>query len=723
MKISIKVLIMADTKYDVKSTVMAIEQAGFSVRYHYIDNPNDLNIALKRKWDILLAEYNIPGFNAFEVQKIAKKTNPDLPLILMTETMDENTAVEMMSSGARDFVFKQDLKRLGAIVLREYRSAEINRERVRAENALRQSERYFESLFEGTGEAIYVLDYDGEHILNCNKQATIDLGYTKSEILRLSAPDIDANYNKREIIEIHNRIKPGKSLIIESRHKRKDGSTFPVELRLGILKIRREEQIISSVRNVTIREQAEKELIFQAELLNSATDSIIVFDTEKKILYANETACHSLGYTKEELLGQNLSFILSPEYLSRVADRDKELQQKGEATFESADIRKDGTRMPVEVHGKLIEVDGKWHMAAIMRDITERQRGEDILRKSEVNFRHSLESLPLGVMIQDIKGETLFINQALLDITGYQTQKELVSVSLDKHFTHESYQLLVERTAKIKQNESVLSQFELDAVRKDGTIRHLSVSRIEVVWNGQTSFQTIFQDITERKENEILLKNSQRELRDLYLRLQNLREEERTRIAGELHDELGQVMTALKMDLSWLAKKLPKENLTLLGKIAAMSELTDVTANTIRRISTELRPGLLDDLGLPAAIEWQTDEFAKRCDIRCEITLPDREVIIEKAKATAIFRIFQELLTNINRHSRATVVKISLHAKQNIVELSVKDNGVGISKEAVKSSKSLGLLGIRERVTAFDGWVIINGQPGKGTIVDVKMPL
>jgi signal transduction histidine kinase len=231
------------------------------------------------------------------------------------------------------------------------------------------------------------------------------------------------------------------------------------------------------------------------------------------------------------------------------------------------------------------------------------------------------------------------------------------------------------------------------------------------------------QDITESRRAEEQIKNSQSQLRNLVARLQSIKEEERAYIAREMHDELGQALTAMKMDLSWLDKRLTKDQVLQRKKIKSMSKLVDTTLQTIKKISTELRPELLDDLGLSAAIEWQAEEFQTHTGIRCKITVDPEDIILDKDHSTAIFRIFQETLTNIARHAKATKVKVSLKEKAGRLELRVKDNGRGITEEQASDPKSFGLIGIRERAYSFGGKVAIKGLEDKGTTVTVRIPL
>ena len=216
------------------------------------------------------------------------------------------------------------------------------------------------------------------------------------------------------------------------------------------------------------------------------------------------------------------------------------------------------------------------------------------------------------------------------------------------------------------------------------------------------------------------LKESEDKLRRLAAHLISVREEERAHIAREIHDELGQVLTGIKMEVGWLQKRLTDPQ--LLEKTDSMSKLIDSTVQTVRKIATGLRPEMLDDMGLVAAIGWQAKDFQKRTGIRCRVKLPPETVKPDIDVATTSFRIFQEILTNVARHSRATRVDIELEVSDAEVRMQVQDNGVGIADGDLHGRKSLGLLGMHERALLFGGEVNITGAPGHGTRVAVVIP-
>ena len=213
------------------------------------------------------------------------------------------------------------------------------------------------------------------------------------------------------------------------------------------------------------------------------------------------------------------------------------------------------------------------------------------------------------------------------------------------------------------------------------------------------------------------------ELRALGARLQSIREEQSIRIARQIHDELGQTLTALKMNAAWLERNLSKDRGSLLERIRSLVEISDSGIQTVRKIASELRPGVLHELGLVAAIEWQAKEFGDRTGIHCEFISSDETIPSSPDQATAAFRILQEALTNVWRHADANKVEICLNAENSNLILEVRDDGKGISESEISSSKSLGLLGIRERAHILGGKVDIGRMMEKGTELTVSIPL
>lgn len=257
--------------------------------------------------------------------------------------------------------------------------------------------------------------------------------------------------------------------------------------------------------------------------------------------------------------------------------------------------------------------------------------------------------------------------------------------------------------------------------RKNGQPRQ-EVAKHQRTGQQLREYRHHLEDLVSRRTAELTASNTR--LQQLGTRQETVRETERTRISREIHDELGQMLTALKMDAAWLKKRLPEEEASLRQKAGAMLELIDATIKTVQRISRDLRPGMLDELGLVAAIEWQTQEFQQRAEVDCELVSDaDEKFDLNADLVIAIFRIFQEVLTNIARHAQASKVRIRLTRRERQLELIVFDNGVGITPERAAAADSFGLMGIQERLYPWRGTLELDGAPNAGTTVTVRVPL
>jgi PAS domain S-box-containing protein len=235
--------------------------------------------------------------------------------------------------------------------------------------------------------------------------------------------------------------------------------------------------------------------------------------------------------------------------------------------------------------------------------------------------------------------------------------------------------------------------------------------------------QELRTEIAERERAEEQLRTSLDQLRALAARLQSVREEERTSIAREIHDELGQGCTAIKMDLALIGRRLTKRQTKLRAKVDSAMQLADDMIGTLRKIASQLRPRTLDDLGLSAALEAQAQEFESRTGILCTVTLPQEPLVLDADISTAVFRIFQESLTNVARHAHATRVEARLERQNNRITFQVSDNGEGFDPEKAKANKSLGLVGMQERAFLLNGDLKIAGAPGDGTTMTLTIPL
>ena len=256
----------------------------------------------------------------------------------------------------------------------------------------------------------------------------------------------------------------------------------------------------------------------------------------------------------------------------------------------------------------------------------------------------------------------------------------------------------------------------IEAIRGSDELSHLAR-----VFNDMAAALEL-REVRDQEAKEAL-RRSRKQLRDLASYLQDVREQERTRIAREIHDDFGQSLTILKMDLSWLKKHIIQDQPQVQNKIDSMFKVIDASLQTLHTVSSELRPVILDDFGLESAIEWQAEEFQNRTGVRCRVDSSVVDLDLTKEQSTAIFRIFQEALTNIMRHSGATEVDVRLEMNEDILILEVADNGRGITEAEIINSRSFGLLGIKERLYPWNGQADFIGHPNKGTRVIVRVPI
>ena len=312
----------------------------------------------------------------------------------------------------------------------------------------------------------------------------------------------------------------------------------------------------------------------------------------------------------------------------------------------------------------------------------------------------------------------ILLDVRMPDMDGFETARMIRSRAQSQHTP------IILLTGVSLEMESAFRGYEVGAVDylMKPVVPEVVRSKVSVFVELHRKNAALSNDIRERKGVEDQLRDSQVQLRALAARLISVREEERTRIAREIHDELGQALTGLKLDVTWLARRLSGDQHVLVEKAESMCRLIDSTVQLVRKLSTGLRPQILDEMGLGAAICWQAAEFQKRVGIRCRLKLPDEQIAPDKELSTAVFRIFQEVLTNVARHAGASSVDVDLSISGDKLILTVADDGIGISEEQIRSHNSLGLLGMRERAQVFGGEIIIRGEAGRGTTVSVSIP-
>ena len=511
-----------------------------------------------------------------------------------------------------------------------------------------------------------------------------------------------------------------------------------------------------------------EEALLQSEerfrlLVESVTEyAIFELDTEGRILTWNQGAQRIKGYRPEEIIGQHFSIFYTPED-ARAGRPQRGLEEaaaRGRYKDEGWRVRKDGSRFWAEVVIAPVR-DAAGNLlgfAKVTRDLTERKQQEEEMTtaeerlealveertaelvkanerlQAEILLPHRLDQLvllqlvldrsPIACVMNDTDFRITYWNPAAEQIFGFSKEEALGKLPYETFVPHTArayVESVRERTAGGDTGANGASE----CVTKDGRAIFCEWYNTPLKDSAGTfiGYLSMLQDVTERKRSEEQFRASSEQLRALAARLQSAREDERTYVAREIHDELGQTCTALKMDLVLLVQQLPKNRRRAHERAQSMVKLIDDMIHTLRRIASELRPGTLDDLGLLAAIEWQAQEFEGRSGVKCHLALPQAEIALDSDRSTAIFRIFQETLTNVARHANATRVNVRLVGDAESLTLEVTDNGKGIDETRASAHNSLGLLGMRERALLLGGEFNVAGVSGQGTTVTLRVPL
>jgi len=486
--------------------------------------------------------------------------------------------------------------------------------------------------------------------------------------------------------------------------------------------------IVVCVRDGTERRRAEEALRESEQrfrdLVEGSLEGITIEDSRGRCLFASQAFAVMLGYRPEELVGlPALAEVIAPHERERWWRLGARRFGGGEAPelYRIDVLHRDGSTVHCEVRTRLVSARGEPFTQTTWLDITGRERAEEALRTREQQMRAIVDHSPAEIFLKDTLGRYVFVGRHTHAKFGLAPEAMLGK--RPSEVFGEGLGGAFERHDRAVLDGGCTVRREVEAELADGMHTLLDTKFPVRGEDGQViGLANVSIDITERKRAEQALRRSREELRNLALRLQAVREEERTAIAREIHDELGQALTGLKIDLAWLTERLPECAAALEERARSMLSLIDDTMDRVRRISASLRPAVLDDLGLAAAVEWMAGEFAARTGIACTLEVDDVPSPDEE-RATAVFRNLQEALTNVSRHAGAGRVAVTLHSHGGSYELEVEDDGVGISTEALASSRSIGLIGMRERAAALGGTVDIGRRAEGGTSVHLSLPL
>lgn len=605
---------------------------------------------------------------------------------------------------------------------------------IQTETRLRESERKYMVLVDNIQDyAIFMLDPEG-HIMSWNQGAQAIKGYTEEEVI---GRHLSIFYTEEEIVQGE----PAFNLTMAEKQGRyhhtgwrvrKDGTRFWADIVFTALF--NEDHLLQGfakvTRDMTERKMAEEKISYQLRLMEDITDAIFSTDLSYRVVTWNKGAEVLYGYTAREAIGAAAAELLGDPSETKLRQfRRNELEEKGFWTGEVTLRHKNGTILRLlltvsAVHDREGRPEG---YVTVCRDITYLKLAEEQLRKFNEDLAGQvrektdelasvLERLSEGFMSIAPDGRILYVNHRAAEMN-----RRSIGDLVDRNFWEEF--------PTAKNNEFAEHFYEAMAFQENHRFEMYSPSLrmwIEcAMYPSPKEMSFFFRDITEQTIAREAVARSNTELRALASHLQDIREEERAVMAREVHDELGQQLTGLKMDLSWIARKLPEvENDPVRQRMQGTLELMNHTIQTVRKIATELRPSILDDLGLIAAIEWQSQEFEKRSGIKTCFHPEMDELDCSPVMKIGLFRICQESLTNVARHSGAGKVEITLCRGTGSIVLKIVDDGVGLpQQDDTTPRKTLGLLGMRERAMMMGGHIDIHNEPGKGLALSVTVPL
>lgn len=651
-----------------------------------------------------------------------------VPVVIICEDAAVAPVKELIKEGLQDFITVPDLtyEKLKDSLLKSV-------ERKRIVNALVENQKQLHAILDTNPDCIKLLGPSCE-LFSINKAGL--------KLLEVESIDDLIGHNVLEMVAVPYRgavlnliksVFEGKSGELQYQVVTSKGTNYWCEM-IAVPYYNAESKInfaLSVTRDITKQVIEEEEIIRSnnrfSRITSTTNDAIWEWDLTNGNLWANEN--------HQKLYGLSVTDPIPPfdEWVKRLHpdDREELVNRQQTALDSQTNVfiseyrfkRQDGEYRTIydRCYISRDEKGSPVLLTGSMMDITERKKVEEALYASEENYRTLVEQATDGIFIADLTGKFIVVNRAGCQLSQY-SMNELSDMTIYDLALPEELKEMPFKFDEVMSSEGGRSERKMR--KKDGSIIDIEINA-KILSNGK--FLAFVRDITQRKKAEKDLKDSYAAIRTLSSHLQNIREEERSHIAREIHDELGQQLTVLKLDLSWLQRKINAitEDEAMNLRINEMLNLINETVNSVRRISSSLRPSLLDDIGLLAAVEWHLQEFEKRSGIKVNFVSSElaSDTPLPPSTATALFRILQESLTNIVRHANASEVNVSLFINSEVIILNISDNGVGFNPETINKKKTLGILGMQERTLALGGSYKISSAEGQGTAVEVVIPV
>lgn len=737
--IELRILMLEDNPTEAGLNERVLRQAGLVFIALCVDSEHAFKRSLEEfKPDIVLSDYNLPSYNGRAALEYVQKNFPDLPVIMVTGAIGEEMAVELLKAGARDYILKDRLTRLPAAILRVIEEQKELSARRESEKKLREAESKFRILFETANDGIFLHDTTG--IVDCNQEAASMYGMTKGDIIGRRTAELcperqpDGRQSSKVIAEKKYAAMGGESQNFELQALRADNTIFDVDISLNRIELDGIVYLQSIVRDITERKKLEDDLRireqYQRALLDNFPFMVWLKDTDSRLLAVNRAYLETAGlYSGTCYFGKTDLDMFPAEQAEIYRADDFEVMRTGQKKTVEELIGAPGMLRWHETYkAPVLDADGKLlGTVGFARDITERKRIEDLLHAREQEFRAMVENSPDVVVRYDTHCRRVYVNPAMQRQFGLSIEEILGKTPLESSTMAEAAAYMQQIQEVLKSAQESQMEFPFHDIQGGEHWGHMRLVP-EFNKDGEVvSVLTKTRDITDRKRAEEELKKRERDLeesraqlRGLTARREEVREEERKHIAREVHDELGQILTGLKLNISIIEHKYAAESASLREHLQETLMLIDRSLEVARNVASALRPAVLD-LGIVSALEWLAGRFELSTGIQCEMIISETEIRLDENHEIALFRIVQESLTNVARHAKAQRVDIAIAKDADDYVLKVRDNGTGFDTNA-KQMNSFGLVGIRERALMLGGTIAINSRPGNGTEIEVRIP-
>ncbi len=610
-------------------------------------------------------------------------------------------------------------------------------ERVKAEEALNRSEERFRRIFEASPIGIVTASTDFL-FLQTNDAFCRMTGYSAKELSSLTFRDIThPDHLAGDLLNVEKLIRGEIPFYrTEKRYLRKNGEVYWGLVIVSAIRNTAGKIIhmLALVENINDTKLAEKEIEKWKNHYEVVTamsgQAVYDYRLDTGVIYWGGKTTKVLGYSSDEIGHiDKWTELIHPDEKEKVREiLDDQIKNQTILDVKYRFRHKDGRYLYVHDKAALVMDAGNnpVSLVGMMQDITDMVLTQKELEEKEQQYRKLFELSPSGISLQDLDGNIMDMNDAFCRMNGF-SKEELTGKNVrmlvpnGKHYHDVSTNI-----SKILSGKTL--EHEVVNVSKSGKLLHIELRDTLIrLPDGRQGILTVSNNITERKHVEDTLKESREQLKVFADHLQTVREEERVEIARELHDNLGQNLSAIKMDICMLIKKLSEmegsdKAVEAFAQARSMTPMIDQTIDMVRKISGELRPQLLEELGLIPAIERYLEEFQNRSGISCKLSLNVKTVKVDRTHAVGIFRIIQEALTNVMRHAKATSISIRITKNKESFILEIEDNGIGIKTNKINNIKSIGILGMRERAMLIGGELSITSKRGSGTMITLAIP-